>query len=53
MFCVGARVAGLIVALALSALMLAGCVIALGQKLGREGYPWTHIPPEVAVEARR
>lgn len=28
-------------------------LFALGQKLGREGYPWTHIPPEVAVEARR
>ena len=53
MFCVGARVARQVVAFALSALMLAGCVIALGLKLGREGYPWTHIPPEVAVEARR
>jgi hypothetical protein len=28
-------------------------LFALGQKLGRAGYPWAKAPPEVAVEARR
>jgi predicted acylesterase/phospholipase RssA len=28
-------------------------LFALGQKLGRQGYAWAKVPPEVTVEARR
>ena len=28
-------------------------LFAYGRKLGREGYPWIKVPPEVTVEAQR